>query len=251
MNVVGETDGSPGSADYIPGGPLQPPANLAARSGDSGEIVLTCTDLVDTTITRYQFRHRSSEDTGWNLDWTDVPNSAANTTTHMLIGLTNYLVYAVQVRTVCDPVNGPERSITDAPRGPLVAQPSFAAQSGKNRSVILTWDSTGDNSITEHQYRYCFSTSDGWNPDWTQVTRSEANTVSYQQTGLTTNNEYTSEIRAMRGADAGPVAEANATPIGPPTAPAALTIVRPHRRPHGVLLRMGVRAKGRTGPVTS
>ena len=216
-----DAPGKEGEVKSVPRGPLTAPRNLAAASAGDGELVLVWDDPNDITITGYQYRYRNTSDTGWNPDWTDIPGSGASTATHTLSGLTNNLLYTVEVRVVRDATEGPSARVTGTPRGPLAAPASFAAASGEDRQVTLSWDSSGDDSITEYEYRYRVSSETGWNPDWTSIPGSRWTTTSYTVTGLSNRTGYTFEVRALRGSRRGPEAAASATPEGPPTVPLA------------------------------
>ena len=216
-----DAPGKEGEVKSVPRGPLTAPRNLAAASAGDGEIVLVWDDPNDITITGYQYRYRNTSDSGWNPDWTDIPGSGASTATHTLTGLTNNLLYTVEVRAVRDATEGPSARDMETPRGPLAAPASFAAASGEDRQVTLSWDSSGDDSITEYEYRYRVSSETGWNPDWTSIPGSRWTTTSYTVTGLSNRTGYTFEVRALRGSRRGPEAAASATPEGPPTVPLA------------------------------
>ena len=216
-----DAPGKEGEVKSVPRGPLAAPRNLVAASAGDGELVLVWADPSDITITGYQYRHRNTSDTGWNPDWTDIPGSGASTTTHTLTGLTNNLLYTLEVRAVRDGTGGPSARDMEPPRGPLAAPASLAAASGEDRQVTLSWDSSGDDSITEYEYRYRVSSESGWDPDWTSIPGSRWTTTSYTVTGLSNRTGYTFEARALRGSRRGPEATASATPEGPPTVPLA------------------------------
>ena len=216
-----DAPGKEGEVKSVPRGPLTAPRNLAAASAGDGELVLVWDDPNDITITGYQYRYRNTSDSGWNPDWTDIPGSGASTATHTLTGLTNNLLYTVEVRAVRDATEGPSARDMESPRGPLAAPASFAAASGEDRQVTLSWDSSGDDSITEYEYRYRVSSETGWDPDWTSIPGSRWTTTSYAVTGLSNRTGYTFEVRALRGSRRGPEAAASATPEGPPTVPLA------------------------------
>ena len=222
------------AVNSVPRGSLAAPRNMAASSAGDGEIALIWDDPSDITITGYQYRYRNSSDSGWNPDWTDISGSGATTTSHKLSGLTNNLLYTLEVRALRDGTGGPSARATQKPRGPLAAPANFAAASGENRRVTLSWDNSGDDSITRYQYRYRISAESAWNPDWTDIPGSRWNTTSYTVTGLVNRTAYTFEARALRGTLEGPVSTGTATPEGPPTAPLPPTGLTVHEG-HGNL----------------
>ena len=204
----------------IPRGALRAPANLTATPTTDGEIALEWNDPSDATIEGYQYRHRNPSDTGWNPDWTDIPNSDAGTTTHTLTGLTNFVSYTFEVRAKRDASTfGPAARRSATPRGPLVTPANFDAEAGLDRRVRLSWDRSNDDSITVYQYRYRVSSSSDWNPDWTDIPGSGWQTSAYTVRSLLNRVSYTFEVRAKRGNLEGPVARASAEPEGPPEVP--------------------------------
>ncbi len=82
-----------------------------------------------------------------------------------------------------------------------VAEPAsglygFRATPG-DRQVTLEWDDTDDDTIARYQYRYWNASDTAWNPDWTNIPGSDANTTALTLTGLTNGIEYTFEVRAV------------------------------------------------------
>ena len=222
-----QTMGKEGEIKSVPRGSLVAPRNLAAASAGDGELALSWNDPSDITITGYEYRHRNTSDSGWNPDWTDMSGSSATTTTHTLSGLTNFLLYTLEVRALRDGTAGPSARTTQKPRGPLTAPANFTAASGEDRRATLGWDNSGDDSITSFQYRYRVSSQSAWNPDWTAIPGSRWNTTSYTVRNLVNLTGYTFEARALRGALEGPASSATATPEGPPSVPlppTALTV---------------------------
>ena len=217
----GNLEGPAATAAATPRGPLVVPPNFDAESNQDRQISLTWDSTGDDSVTVFRYRHRNTSDTGWNPDWTDIPGSGPNTTSHTLTGLTNYLAYTIEVRAMRGSIEGPVARDSATPRGPLVAPPGFAAASGQDERVTLTWESTGDDSITSYQYRHRVTSAGSWDPDWTAIPRSRWNTTSYVVTGLLNRATYTFEVRPMRGSIEGPAATATATPEGPPVAPGA------------------------------
>ena len=218
-----DVEGKEGEVKSIPRGPLSPPGNLAAESAGDGELSLSWDNPQDITLTGYEYRHRNTSETDWNPDWTAVPGGDSTTTAHTLTGLTNYLRYTVELRTVRGSDKGPAASRTATPRGPLTAPANLAAASGEDRRSTLTWDQAIDDSITGYQYRVRLSDGTDWQPDWTDIPGSGWTTAGYVVRNLANRTEYTLELRALRGTLEGPAARANATPEGPPSVPTAPT----------------------------
>ena len=53
--------------------------NFRASPGD-GQVLLEWDQLIDSDLTKYQYRHMSTADAAWNPDWTDIPDSNSGTT---------------------------------------------------------------------------------------------------------------------------------------------------------------------------
>ena len=190
------TMGKEGEVKSAPRGPLAAPRNLAAASAGDGEIALSWDDPSDITITGYQYRYRKPSDSDWNPDWTDIAGSGATTASHTLSGLTNNVLYTLEARALRGVTEGPAARTTQQPRGPLTAPANFAAASGEDRRATLSWDNSGDDSITRYQYRYRISTVSAWDPDWTDIPGSRWNTTSYAVRSLVNQTGYTFEVRA-------------------------------------------------------
>ncbi len=86
------------------------------------------------------------------------------------------------------------------------------ADSGASRT--FTWNlAPEENEITHYQYR--LSTNDGamWEPDWTVIPGSDANTTSFLLTGLTYGITYKFQLRAVNVNTESPPAEETFTPL--------------------------------------
>ena len=201
-----------------PTGSLTAPANLTATPDGIGAVKLSWDELGDITITKYQHRYRVNSASGWNPDWTDVPNSSATTTSHTLTGLTTGTTYRIEVRAVRGTTNGPAANVTTAARN-LLERPSNLKGISGDRRVTLTWDRSPDDSVTGYEYQYKQTRAVAWHQNWTTIPGSRQITTSYVIRGLVNETDYTFELRALRGSLQGPAATANATPLGPPTAP--------------------------------
>ena len=199
-----QTMGKEGEIKSVPRGPLAAPRNLSAASAGDGEIALSWDDPSHITITGYQYRYRNPSDSGWNPDWTGISGSGATTTSHTLAGLTNNVLYTLEVRALRGATGGPAARATQQPRGPLAAPANLAAASGEDRRATLSWDNSGDDSSSRYQYRYRVSTVSAWNPDWTDIPGSRWNTTSYTVRSLVNQTGYTFDVRALRGRTEGP-----------------------------------------------
>ena len=159
-----QTMGKEGEIKSVPRGPLAAPRTLAAASAGDGEIALSWDDPSDITITGYQYRYRNPSDSGWNPDWTGISGSGATTTSHTLAGLTNNVLYTLEVRALRGATGGPAARATQQPRGPQAAPANLAAASGEDRRATLSWDNSGDDSSSRYQYRYRVSNGERVEP---------------------------------------------------------------------------------------
>ena len=70
----------------------------------------------------YQYRQSSDEGTTWDPDWTDIPDSHANTTRYVVPALDNGTLYTFEVRAASSTGEGPaaadQATATPAPRRP-------------------------------------------------------------------------------------------------------------------------------------
>ena len=96
-----------------------------------------------------------------------------------------------------------------------------------DQEATLSWDNPGDHGITGYQYRRRTTSESVWNPDWTRIPSSNANTASFRVRPLVNLTAYTFEVRAMRGLEEGRASSASATtPDGPATIPNEPTSLR-------------------------
>ena len=83
-------------ATELPTTPPAAPAGLTAQVGD-GSISLRWDDPGDPGIASYEFRLRAPGDADWR-NWRAIGGSTHATTAHTLPGLTNGVLYQVQLR---------------------------------------------------------------------------------------------------------------------------------------------------------
>lgn len=184
----------------------------------SGEATLSWDNPNDPDILKYQY----ILSTGHPLDgeWTDVPNSDANTTQFTITGLTNGVHYSWTVGIVHKVhgtrirgqfpahVNGVVRpNATPAPTG-------LTAQSGDG-GAVLSWNNPGDSSITGYQYAwYDPSASSPGISAWEAIPNSDKDTTQFTISGLTNGVRYIYYIRAMYATSPGYATAVPVTPSG-------------------------------------
>ncbi len=215
-----EVTGNHAEVRAIPRAPLTAPQNLSSSLAGDGAVTLSWTNPSDASISGYQYRHMNANDTGWNPDWTGAADSDHTTTSVTLSGLTNYILYTFEIRTVREETSfSTASSMSFTPRGPMTAPANLSASAGEDRRSILSWDASPDDSITGYQYRASPDGGTTWTPDWTKMPGSGWTTNSYTVTGLTNRVTYTFEVRALRSDENGPTGDTTAEPEGPPSAP--------------------------------
>ena len=192
--------------------PLQP--RTLSVSGGNSTVTLTWIAGGDggSTITKWQYT-RKEKPTGHSEysdygDWTDVPDSGANTTSYTVTGLTNGTAYQFKVRAVNEVGNGFESLESDAVTPSAVSgavgaavtvppAPNNLTGAAHGQSLTLTWTSTGNGGspITKWQYQQQV----GAEPygAWTNVPNSSESTDTYTLTGLTNNTTYRFKVRAV------------------------------------------------------
>ena len=243
-----------GGAETIrttPRAPLTAPRNLDASTEGDGGVRLSWSDPADSTLTGYQYRHRNTSDDGWNPDWTSIPGSGATTISHILMGMTKNLRHTLEVRTLRGDAQGPTASSSVTPRGPIPRLRNLAA-AADDQEVTLSWDNPGDHGITGYQYHH--HAGDGlWNPDWTRIPRSNANTTSYTVRPLVNLTDYTFEVRAVRGLEEGQTSRTYATtPDGPADVPKESRKLSVHEEDQGFTASWGTPPdEDERAPVTS
>ena len=139
--VVLDQDGEP-----------EAPTNLTATPGDE-RVVLNWNDPSDSSITKYQMR----QDQG---SWSDIADSVAATTTHMVSGLTSGTEYTFSVRAKNGVGAGGAASVTITPGEDLDGDDDGLIQvSNLAQLNALRWDLDGDGSSTVAGYATAFSTA--------------------------------------------------------------------------------------------
>ena len=199
--------------------PPDPPGSLSATPGD-GQVTLDWTIPNDngSPITHYEYRQRVDEDdASWNPDWTTIPSSDAQTTSYTIAGLTNGITYRFRVRAVNEAgASGAAR--TKATPATTPDPPGSLSATLGDEQVTLAWTAPADNGspITHYEYRQRIDEDDAsWNPDWTTIPSSDAQTTSYTIAGLTNGTTYRFRVRAVNAVGEGEAARTKATPVQP------------------------------------
>ena len=156
---------SPASGPYTPEPePPAAPAGLTARAGD-GSVTLVWDDPGDSSITGYEYNvnHNATGTgnfSGWS-DWTAIPNSGADTTSHTFTGLTNGREYRYHLRAVNDA--GPSAAAPNA-------APWFASATPAAANLVVDQVTGTTATLTLSNYDggqwYYQAVGGGNNPNW-------------------------------------------------------------------------------------
>ena len=225
VNSAGDGPPSAASAMVTPNPPLARPGkvmNLKAAPMD-GQINLSWdTPTTGGAIVNYEYTRNSG------VDWTDIPNSNAATTSYTVMNLTNGLTYSFIVRAENAAGTGQgSDSISATPMAPtLPAIPASISAAAGDGQVTLTW--TAVEGATSYDYNKDNETA--WTPILAaDLTTNADGTLSTTVTGLPNGTEVTFKVRAVGagGPGEGSVA-AKAKPMKaatPPEAPTASVTV--------------------------
>ena len=169
-------------------------------------------------ITHYEYRQRVDEDDApWQPDWTAIPDSSAQTTSYTIAGLTNGTTYRFRVRAVnAAGASGTARTTATVATSP--DPPGGLSATPGDGQVILRWSVPAANGspITHYEYRQRVDEDNApWQPDWTAIPDSSAQTTSYTIAGLTNGITYRFRVRAVNAVGASGTARTTATPVSP------------------------------------
>ena len=228
--------GNAGVVKSVPRAPLAPPTQFAATAGETGEIILSWANPNDITITGYQYRYRTPNDTGWNPDWTDIPGSDAATTSYTLSNLAWQVLYTFELRTLRGSAEGPPSAQAQGtpaadPAGPSVVR-ELRAVVHNNTTVQLYFRGPaqpGDANLSGFEYRYADSNPLPPTVSWEAASSTQTSDRTILLSDLEGDTLYTFEVRAVnengkQGPPARVQAATTATPVTTtPSAPQSLT----------------------------
>ena len=114
------------------------PTGLFATVGNS-QANVSWDNPNDNTITRYEYRISSSG------SWVQIIGSVPNTTTVLVVGLTNDISVTIYLRAVNDNGNGSTSSISVTPNSSIPSRPERFDADSQSSGVVITWDPPSDN----------------------------------------------------------------------------------------------------------
>ena len=201
------------------------PAKLSGVTATAGnrEVTLAWTNPNDFAITHYDYRQ--STDGGEN--WGGWQNLITGSNSHTVTGLSNGTTYSFQVRANSLIGSGEASdTVTATPSGPPAA-PDLRADPGDGK-VRLYWANLNDATITKFQYRKRITDRAPitWDPDWGDISGSDASTKEHTVSSLTNGTGYTFEARAINDDGEGDSASIAATPTVADTTPNQMSNVQ-------------------------
>ena len=171
----------------------------------------------------WQWQRRASS----TADWADVPAGAEGASG--VAELSNYTPQAgdvgLRLQATVRYRDGHSADATDTKTarsattegvvGPPAAVASLTAAPGDGQ-VALTWQapaSDGGSPITGYEYRQSTDGGTTWQPDWTAIADSDAQTTGHTVSGLTNGTAYTFAVRAVNTVGKGAARAVTATPV--------------------------------------
>ncbi len=195
---------------------------VTAAAGDA-QITLNWTDPNDDSITRWEYRQKAGSGGSYG-NWTPIPSSDADTTSHTITDLTNGMQYFFKVRAVNPSGNGIASSEASATPIPVPDAPAVTVTAG-DAQITLNWIGPNDDSIIRWEYQQKAGSSGNYG-NWTVMAGSDADTTSHTITGLTNGTEYFFKVRAVNSSGNGAASsEVSAMPIPAPARPAGVQAV--------------------------
>ena len=203
-------DSVQGPASTATARPLWPaPVNLKAAPGNE-EVELTWDK--NTGITHYRVQTQSG---GTTLMPSDFESSGSGMkearTIEILTNGTEYTftVQAVDTSGSTTVITGVPSSATATPATVPGRPTNLSATQGDDGETTLTWTDPDDSTIT----KYLVSSAGGSN--FTDISGSNATTITYTVTGLTNGTAYSLAVRAMNASGKGLTSNTTATPLWP------------------------------------
>ena len=218
----GTEQGPAASSSVTPRGTLPHPRDLTAAADDQ-QAALSWDIQGDHGITGFQYRHQTATETGWNPDWTDIPNSNASTTSYTVQHLVNLTAYTFEVRAMRGLEEGqPSSTSATTPDGPATVpkEPRNLVAREEDQGFTASWGTPPDEDdrapVTSYRVRH---RKTGTSP-WRYVTVDEC--CGKTITGLTNRHHYEVQAAAVNRLGTGPWAgPINVTPQAPYSAPPA------------------------------
>ena len=197
--------------------PLSAPTNLtdAASTTGAGIINLSWTD--NASIEDSYAVERSFD----NINWAHIASTSANAVSYSDSGLSLGTLYYHRVRAYnaggfSSYSNTASATTADVPQAPSGLTATAATTTV---SIKLDWADTSSN-----ENNFLVERSPNGSTGWTNIATTSANTITYNNTGLSQNTTYYYRVRAVNGIGYSTyTATASAMTAATPTAPSSLT----------------------------
>ena len=160
-----------------------------------------------------------------NISFTSIDTSSS-ATSYIVSGLTNGTTYYIKITAFNSIGEGSFSDTVNAYPGPPNAPTDLVLTAG-NKNIYATWVSpnTSPPLPTPNQNLPIEYYIVSWYKDATLDGSANPIDTSYNIIGLTNGNTYTVKVQAVNANGQGSDVSGNATPIGPPDAPASLELI--------------------------
>ena len=188
------------------------PGDLTAVSSGEGQVKLSWSkapvNRLSGRIWDYGIRYKAGS--GEFNDWTKIPGSDEDTTSHVVTGLTAGTMYTFEVHAVNNEGTGAAASVDYTELAKPDAPENLSAKA-RSQQVTLNWTTASDGGSAILKYQVRRKAGTGSFGNWTDITNSGPATTSHTVTSLTNGTEYTFELHAVNEKGAGPPASVQAT----------------------------------------
>ncbi len=205
----------PAQSQTVPSAPLKFTATALATQVDLEWSAPE--DDGGSTLVRYEARRAKGASVPDDTEWNELQLNRA----FSYSGLESGELYTFELRAVNAHGAGAVARIQATPTSRPTAPEDFSAEPG-DAQAVLSWSAPANNrgsGIVRYEVRHVAGASVPMETAWTSVGLVTTHTV----TGLANGTQHTFEVRAVNGCCAGDVAQLQATPGGPPTAPQDFT----------------------------
>ena len=210
-----------------PRGPLTAPTGLTASDGEDQRSVLGWDAAIDDSIANYQYRASHDGGNTWDPDWTDAPGTGWSSTSYTVTGLTNLILYTLEVRTARSGSEiGPAARTTATPEGPptVPGAPTIKDLVTGDGELRLVWNAPLEDRrapITSYTVRHRPENSDSWTTvtDHNHPEHSSTKHITIDE--LVNRQHYDLQVAAVNRLGVSPYASTLGTPQPTPVPPPA------------------------------
>ena len=228
VNARGDGAESDESDEVTPSDTPAKPTGLTVTGGDT-TVKLTWTSGGNGGSAITGWKYTKKVDGDWDDNWTEVPNSGADTTSYTVPSLTNGKAYTFKVRAVNANGDGAEsdESAAVTPAKPTApAKPTGLTVEGSNRAVQLSWTAGSDGGSAITGWKYLKKVDSTWDATWTEMEDTDGSKTTYRVANLTNGKVHRFKVRAVNAIGDGAESDQSAavTPSNSPGQPTGLTV---------------------------